>query len=640
MSFTNTNILSFNKLYKNKWKLNRKNIIVFLILIFPLLFASDIPLISYFLEDYKYLVTIFDNKIIAYDYDGNMKSYTSIYEELNINSPKLAYMSSLGYIYNDDYKIIFVTVNDSNYYGINGTINMKLNNNNITERPSNINPYECKEESGNKYCYFYISLIGSDYKLQIYKYNLIYGQNSYNCINYKIIELSDSSSRISPSGSDFVTCKIMSYSNNQRYACFYENSNSEIGSIILELDTLEQDSLKQLKFKKNSGAKYIQSVLFNNNEKAFICYINNYNNIACIIYDLNRTEFEEEYKYIENIDEGNYFSIDYFKSTDRYILSSYSSETKLYYEIFHDQMYIADTNTNGGKYCLTFTSMSSCSNGGNLPSVVIFYSSNTYKLAKRCQNDQDYIINELSTTCNENYDRERIVINEESPIRTESESQLSELPRIESESLSSELPRTESEYLFSELPSTNQNLFQYGIKKINSNKTLEQEIIQLNNLIKEMNYGEVYEIKGKGYLIKISPINYNQYEETSTYINFLDCEKTLKIKNDLKLDDNLTVVIIEINKNNEKALTQQIEYEVFYNTTELDLSVCNLDEIEIYYDVKNSSLIDLEKVLKYSQLGIDIFNINSSFFNDICYPYSEDNSDMILKDRISNIIYN
>ena len=217
---------------------------------------------------------------------------------------------------------------------------------------------------------------------------------------------------------------------------------------------------------------------------------------------------------------------------------------------------------------------------------------------------------------------------------------MSELPRIESESLSNELPRTESEYLFSELPSTNQNLFQYGIKKINSNKTLEQEIIQLNNLIKEMNYGEVYEIKGKGYLIKISPINYNQYEETSTYINFLDCEKTLKIKNDLKLDDNLTVVIIEINKNNEKALTQQIEYEVFYNTTELDLSVCNLDEIEIYYDVKNSSLIDLEKVLKYSQLGIDIFNINSSFFNDICYPYSEDNSDMILKDRISNIIYN
>ena len=97
------------------------------------------------------------------------------------------------------------------------------------------------------------------------------------------------------------------------------------------------------------------------------------------------------------------------------------------------------------------------------------------------------------------------------------------------------------------------------------------------------------------------------------HINFLDCEKILKIKNNLKLDDNLTVVLIEINKNNDKALTQQIEYEVLYNTTELDLSVCNLDEIKIYYDVKNSSLINLEKVSKYSQLGIDFFNINSSF---------------------------
>jgi hypothetical protein len=194
----------------------------------------------------------------------------------------------------------------------------------------------------------------------------------------------------------------MSFSNNPRYACFYENSNSEMGSIIFKLDTLEQDSSKESKFKKNSGAKNIKSVLFNSNEKAFICYINNYNNIACIIFDLNRNEFEEEYKYIENFDEGNYFSIDYFKSTDQYILSSYSSETKFYYEIFHDQMYISDTDSNGGKYCLTFISMSSCSSdSNNLPSVVIFYSSDKYKISKRCQNEQNYIFNELSTTCND-----------------------------------------------------------------------------------------------------------------------------------------------------------------------------------------------------------------------------------------------
>ena len=67
--------------------------------------------------------------------------------------------------------------------------------------------------------------------MQIYKYNLVYGKDDYNCTNYKIIDLSDSLSNISPSGSDFVICKIMSFSNNQRCAFFYENSNSEIGNI-------------------------------------------------------------------------------------------------------------------------------------------------------------------------------------------------------------------------------------------------------------------------------------------------------------------------------------------------------------------------------------------------------------------------
>ena len=692
------NLFCCFRIYINKWSLSRINIIAFIILIFPFLCEADKPLISYFLDDYNYLVTIFNDKINVYDYNGQVQSSIYFDEELDMDSPKLAYMSSLGSLYNENYKIIFVIVKDFIYYGINGIINIKLDNNNITGRPSNINPHECKEEDGNKYCYFFISLIGSDKKLQIYKYYLGYGQNSYNFINYKIIELMDSSSNISPSGSDFVTCKIMSFYGNPTYACFYENSNSEIGSIILKLDTLEQESSKKPKFKKNSGVKYIKSVLFNSNERAFICYINNYNNIACIIFDLNQNEFEEEYKYIENIDEGNYFSLDYFKSKYQYILSSYSSETNFYYEIFNQDMHINDYSSYGNKYCLSFTNMSSCSDGSNLPSVVIFYYSYNLKMAKRCQNEQNYTFIDLSTTCNRLYDRE--IINGTSSIRDESKYILSELPRTESESLLTELKITESESLLSELPrnksdsllselrrdktesllseltgieskstlsefpkiksefllsefsnnesesllselqTTKKTIFQSMIKIINSNKSLEQEINQLDNLIKEVNYGEVYEIKGNDFLIKISPINYNQYKESSTYINFLDCEKTLRNRNNLQLDDNLTVVIIEINKNKDKALTQQIEYEVFYNTKELDLSVCNNDKIEIYYDVKNSSLIDVEKVLKYSNLGIDIFNINSPFFNDICYPYYENNSDMILKDRISIIYQN
>ena len=71
-------------------------------------------------------------------------------------------------------------------------------------------------------------------------------------------------------------------------------------------------------------------------------------------------------------------------------------------------MYINDINSNEGKYCLSFTSMSSCSDSGNLPSVVIFYSSDKDKISKICWDYPHYTFNILLATCKENYDREII----------------------------------------------------------------------------------------------------------------------------------------------------------------------------------------------------------------------------------------
>jgi hypothetical protein len=42
----------------------------------------------------------------------------------------------------------------------------------------------------------------------------------------------------------------------------------------------------------------------------------------------------------------------------------------------------------------------------------------------------------------------------------------------------------------------------------------------------------------------------------------------------------------------------------------------------------------------FSDNGIDIFDIKDSFFNDICYPFSNPNSDIILKDRVLDIYQN
>ena len=42
----------------------------------------------------------------------------------------------------------------------------------------------------------------------------------------------------------------------------------------------------------------------------------------------------------------------------------------------------------------------------------------------------------------------------------------------------------------------------------------------------------------------------------------------------------------------------------------------------------------------YSELGIDILDREDLFLNDLCYPFSNSNSDIILKDRVLDIYQN
>ena len=186
-----------------------------------------------------------------------------------------------------------------------------------------------------------------------------------------------------------------------------------------------------------------------------------------------------------------------------------------------------------------------------------------------------------------------------------------------------------------------QNNSEISIIKKNTNKTKEDLSNNLDQLMNDVKIGSVYEIQGKDYEVKISPINFKDFEGSSTYINFLECENTLREKNNLPQDSILTVIQIEIYKYDEKSLTNKLEYAVYNEEkTKLDLSVCDKDKIEINYAITNISALDLEKIAYFADMDVDVFNSKDEFFNDICFPYSENNSDMILKDRISNIYQN
>ena len=155
-----------------------------------------------------------------------------------------------------------------------------------------------------------------------------------------------------------------------------------------------------------------------------------------------------------------------------------------------------------------------------------------------------------------------------------------------------------------------------------------------NNILKSILPGNIYNIKGDKYNIKISPIGNKQ----GTYIEFLSCEE--KIQNLYTLN-NLILVQVEVNMNEENSLTNKIFYSIFdENKNEVDLSICSNDHIKINYKIKDNSPLNTTMVLNFANMGVDILNINDPFFNDICFVFSINNLDVILKDRIKHIYQN
>ena len=99
----------------------------------------------------------------------------------------------------------------------------------------------------------------------------------------------------------------------------------------------------------------------------------------------------------------------------------------------------------------------------------------------------------------------------------------------------------------------------------------------------------------------------------------------------------LTFVQLEINNNEQNSLINPVEYEVYDdNKNRVNLSVCNDTEIEVVHSIKDN-FEDYSLISSFLDSNIDIFNINDSFYHDICKAYYNSKHDLILKDRIKDI---
>ena len=178
------------------------------------------------------------------------------------------------------------------------------------------------------------------------------------------------------------------------------------------------------------------------------------------------------------------------------------------------------------------------------------------------------------------------------------------------------------------------------IMKGKINETKEEFQNNLDNFMNNIEIGKIYKINGDDYNVTITPINVRE-THNSTYVDLSVCESILRKKLNISQTEILTIMQIEIDKKNEKSLNNQVEYSIFdAQKKKLNLSYCKDVQIKVNYKIVNESLLNKSEITYYSQLGIDIFDDKDSFFNDICYPFSDSNSDIILKDRVLDIYQN
>ena len=154
-----------------------------------------------------------------------------------------------------------------------------------------------------------------------------------------------------------------------------------------------------------------------------------------------------------------------------------------------------------------------------------------------------------------------------------------------------------------------------------SNNTLEEIINFINfddiNNIKEHNNEIIY---NEDYYFQIQKINLNE-RLISDKINFDTCESQIREIYSLKQDENIYLEIIENKKLKQFSFKIFNSYGVEYNN-----SLCSSI-------ILKNSLFNYPFYQKLKFLDINLFDFNSSFYNDLCFDFSLDGYDLTLIDR-------
>ena len=152
----------------------------------------------------------------------------------------------------------------------------------------------------------------------------------------------------------------------------------------------------------------------------------------------------------------------------------------------------------------------------------------------------------------------------------------------------------------------------------------------------------VYQVTNSKNEIELLKNLSNKAQNVSNNISIIDlgeCEEILRKA--YHINENDSLIFIKNEQQSGKASQKNIQYEVYepYNRIKLNLSLCDEAPVKIYIPVElNEETEQIYEQMKES--GYDMFDINDSFYQDICTPFdSQNGTDILLSDRI-DYIYN
>ena len=666
------------KEYQNYVKINKKNYlessIALYLLFYILIIITNINSVKYF-RAYNLL----SQKILLISDEG-----ISFFE---LEFENITSILDLNNTITSEEDLQFVSLIQPSYY--NGNIFCRIKENiyiissndfslikafsltQIINKEISLIPYE--DIYGNNY--FFICYINDSKELQIEKYSAA-EDSIYISINNINKEIEYENGTTEKSKNNGISCQLMHLSeyDYDLLICFIQSESNVLNGLIFDPENLSYLFLvpnKTIDIEIN----IIKSTLSPDKTNCLICYEGNpdYPSFECIIFNIENKIWSDYYQFIYNayiniLFDFNVYYIDV--NNEYFIYFSFTSNS--YYIIQLDEEFsVKNSNSNNKcilkyqiqEYPIKYSSTALYSNN----KYIIILSYNT--------NDNDYFtFLQIDNFCSYQIDFNGFNINQQpwTSLPDFSSTIIStnifstEIDKISSSLLettlfSKELESTliTSTFLFSQTEEKNNNDdgkkifcpadFPYEIIeecetedffnricKINNNSTivLEKTINFIkNNIIKRkinslltkiIEEKEDLIVKEENIIYQITSTenqNNNNYYNISS-IQLGECENKLKKYNNISQNESL--FIFKIDYYIPEYLIPIIEYEVYnpYTKEPLNLGICDEESINISIPV----IIDENEIFKY--------NPNSSFYNDICFPYKTENgTDITLNDR-------